>query len=89
MPSATLSPELAARSVTLMAPSKTYNVPGLGTSFAIIPDAALRQRLAVGAAIKLFEQVRQIDAQLPALVDKILMQLKLRYASNLVTHDVR
>ena len=44
VPSATLSPELAARSVTLMAPSKTYNVPGLGTSFAIIPDAALRAR---------------------------------------------
>ena len=44
VPSATLSPELAARSVTLMAPSKTYNVPGLGTSFAIIPDAGLRAR---------------------------------------------
>jgi cystathionine beta-lyase len=27
-----------------MAPSKTYNVPGLGTSFAIIADAALRTR---------------------------------------------
>ena len=31
-------PEIAARTVTLMAPSKTYNVPGLGTSFAVIPD---------------------------------------------------
>jgi cystathionine beta-lyase len=30
------------RLVTLMAPSKTYNMPGLGTSFAIISDAALR-----------------------------------------------
>jgi len=40
----TLSPEIAARTVTLMAPSKTYNVPGLGTSLAIIPDAALRTR---------------------------------------------
>lgn len=29
------------------------------------------------------EAVRQIDAQLPSLVDKILLQLKLRYASNL------
>ena len=37
-----MAPEHAARTVTLMAPSKTYNVPGLGTSFAIIPDAALR-----------------------------------------------
>jgi cystathionine beta-lyase len=42
VPSATLSPELAARTLTFMAPSKTYNVPGLGTSLAIIPDAALR-----------------------------------------------
>jgi cystathionine beta-lyase len=28
-----------------MAPSKTYNIPGLGTSFAVIPDAKLRTRL--------------------------------------------
>ena len=44
VPSATLSPEVAARTITLMAPSKTYNVPGLGTSLAIIPDASLRHR---------------------------------------------
>lgn len=44
IPTATLSPAIAARSLTLMAPSKTYNVPGLGTSFAIIPDPALRAR---------------------------------------------
>lgn len=50
VPSATLSPALAARSVTLMAPSKTYNVPGLGTSLAIIPDAALRARFNRAAA---------------------------------------
>lgn len=42
IPSAALSPEIAARTLTLMAPSKTYNVPGLGTSFAIISDPALR-----------------------------------------------
>jgi cystathionine beta-lyase len=40
---ATLSPELAARTITLMAPSKTYNIPGLGCSFAIIPDSRLRR----------------------------------------------
>jgi cystathionine beta-lyase len=44
VPSALLSPEIAARTITLMAPSKTYNVPGLGTSIAIIPDAARRAR---------------------------------------------
>jgi cystathionine beta-lyase len=32
--------------VTMMAPSKTYNIPGLGTSFVIIADPGLRQRLA-------------------------------------------
>ncbi|MBA4135962.1 MAG: aspartate aminotransferase [Opitutus sp.] len=42
VPIARLSPEVAARTITLMAPSKTYNVPGLGCSFAIIPDAKLR-----------------------------------------------
>jgi cysteine-S-conjugate beta-lyase len=44
VPSALLSPEIAARTITLMAPSKTYNVPGLGTSFAIIPDPMRRAR---------------------------------------------
>lgn len=41
---ATLGPELAARTITLMAPSKTFNIPGLGCAFAIIPDAELRRR---------------------------------------------
>jgi cysteine-S-conjugate beta-lyase len=44
IPTALLSPEIAARTITLMAPSKTYNVPGLGTSLAIIPDAMRRAR---------------------------------------------
>ncbi len=44
VPTALISPEIASRSITLMAPSKTYNVPGLGTSFAIIPDALRRTR---------------------------------------------
>lgn len=35
---------IARRTITLLAPSKTYNVPGLGTSLAVIPDAALRAR---------------------------------------------
>jgi cystathionine beta-lyase len=44
LPTALVAPAHSARTITLMAPSKTYNVPGLGTSFAIIPDAALRAR---------------------------------------------
>ncbi|MDT8274409.1 MAG: aminotransferase class I/II-fold pyridoxal phosphate-dependent enzyme, partial [Desulfomonilia bacterium] len=38
-----LGPEIARRSVTLMSPSKTYNLPGLGCSFAVIPDSGLRK----------------------------------------------
>ncbi len=44
-PFATLSADAAARSITLMAPSKTYNVPGLGCAFAVVPDSGLRRRL--------------------------------------------
>ena len=43
IPFATLTPELARRTITLLAPSKTYNIPGLGCSFAVIPDAGLRR----------------------------------------------
>ncbi len=44
IPAATLSPEIARRTITLMAPSKTFNIPGLGTSFAIISDPELRAK---------------------------------------------
>lgn len=44
VPIASLAPEIAARTITLMAPSKTFNVPGLGFSFGVIPDAARRTR---------------------------------------------
>ncbi|MDR0529256.1 MAG: PatB family C-S lyase [Zoogloeaceae bacterium] len=44
LPFARLSEETERRSVTLMAPSKTFNIPGLGCAFAVIPDAALRRR---------------------------------------------
>lgn len=43
-PFATLSADAARRSITLMAPSKTWNIPGLYCSFAVIPDATLRRR---------------------------------------------
>ena len=35
-------PNIGEQSITLMAASKTFNVAGLGTSFAIIPDAKVR-----------------------------------------------
>jgi cysteine-S-conjugate beta-lyase len=43
-PFASLFPEIAARCITLMAPSKTYNIAGLGAAFAVIADPALRRR---------------------------------------------
>ena len=44
IPIATLSPEIAGNTITLMAPSKTFNIPGLGYFFAIIPNNELRTR---------------------------------------------
>ncbi|MEJ2762606.1 PatB family C-S lyase [Photobacterium sp. MCCC 1A19761] len=44
IPFASLSDSAARRSVTLIAPSKTFNIAGLGASMAIIPDPALRRR---------------------------------------------
>jgi cystathionine beta-lyase len=43
-PLSVAAPGESARTATFMAPSKTFNVPGLGASFAIIPDAALRAK---------------------------------------------
>jgi cystathionine beta-lyase len=43
-PMAALSPEIAGRSITLIAPSKTFNIAGLFCGFAIIPNPELRQR---------------------------------------------
>ena len=50
IPTATLSREVADRSITLMAPSKTFNLPGLGCSFAIIPNRSLRERFRAAMA---------------------------------------
>jgi len=44
VPMASLGPEVAARTITLMAPSKTFNLAGLKISVAVIPNASLRDR---------------------------------------------
>jgi cystathionine beta-lyase len=44
VPTASLSKEIERRTITLVAPSKTYNVPGLFCGFAIVPDPELRER---------------------------------------------
>jgi len=43
-PIASLAPEIARRTITLMAPSKTFNIAGLQCAFAVIPDAEIRRQ---------------------------------------------
>ncbi|MBQ4278938.1 MAG: PatB family C-S lyase [Rikenellaceae bacterium] len=47
IPIASLSPEIAAHTVTLIAPSKTFNIAGLSTSVIITPDDTMRRRLRI------------------------------------------
>jgi cysteine-S-conjugate beta-lyase len=49
-PFAVAAPEFADRCVTLMAPSKTFNLPGLGCSFVIVTNPDLRARIEQAAA---------------------------------------
>ena len=44
IPTAAISPTAEQQTITLMAPSKTFNIPGLGCSFAVIPDAGVRKQ---------------------------------------------
>ncbi len=44
VPIAALDPAIAQRSITLLAPSKTFNIAGLYASVAIIPNPELRRR---------------------------------------------
>lgn len=45
IPIASLHPEIARHSITLMAPSKTFNIAGLQCSFAIVQNPELRAQL--------------------------------------------
>ena len=45
VPIATLAPEVADRTITLMAPSKAFNLPGLKCSAAIVQNPELRKKL--------------------------------------------
>ena len=50
VPIATLGQDIAARTITLMAASKTFNLPGLGCAFAVVPNGELRGWLSRAAA---------------------------------------
>jgi cystathionine beta-lyase len=44
VPVASLAPEIAATTITLMSAGKTWNIAGLNACWAVVPDAALRAR---------------------------------------------
>jgi cystathionine beta-lyase len=50
LPVATLSPEVAVRTITLMSAGKTWNIAGLNAAWAVVPDAGLRARFAAARA---------------------------------------
>ena len=52
-PLAKISPEIAKHTITLIAPSKTFNIPGLFCGFAIITDQELRKKY-----VKMVEDLR-------------------------------
>jgi len=61
VPFATLSPDAAARTITLLAPSKTYNLPGLGCAVAVLwssfPEDTQRRLVGQAAAVADREEV--------------------------------
>ena len=54
-PLASLSPDIALNTITLISAAKTFNLSGLACSFAIIPDEKLRQRFSAMAESMSFE----------------------------------
>jgi cystathionine beta-lyase len=50
VPIASLAPEVAAQTITLIAPTKTFNIPGLKCAVAIVENAELRDRLCAAQA---------------------------------------
>jgi len=50
VPVASLAPEIAQHTITLMAPSKTFNIPALDCSFAVVQNPELRKRFLAAMA---------------------------------------
>jgi cystathionine beta-lyase len=70
VPVASLAPEVAARTITLFAPSKTYNVAGLSCSVGVVQNPELRARLEqVGAGLVPHVNVLGFTAALAAYRD--------------------
>ena len=45
IPIASIDPEIAARTITLIAPNKSFNVAGISCAIAVVPNRELRRRL--------------------------------------------
>ncbi|MGQ9686447.1 MAG: aminotransferase class I/II-fold pyridoxal phosphate-dependent enzyme, partial [Thiobacillaceae bacterium] len=89
VPFASLAPELAARTITLNSPGKTFNIAGLNTAYAIVPDCALRERMHTAMQAYWFEgpnlmglaammaAYREGESWLAALMDYLAGNLEL------------
>jgi cysteine-S-conjugate beta-lyase len=70
IPIASLSPEISQSTITLMAPSKTYNIAGLVSSFAIVTNPELRDKICrANKGIMSFVNVLGLTALLAAYRD--------------------
>lgn len=49
IPAGSVSPEIAQNTITLMAPSKTFNIPSLGFSFMVVQNPELRDKFVKAA----------------------------------------
>jgi cysteine-S-conjugate beta-lyase len=97
-PTASLNPEIAKNVITLMAPSKTFNIPGLSSSFFVANDASLRKKFsdyldsaelsegnifAISAATAAFEKGDEWLDQLTAYLLK-----NIQYVDNFLKADI-
>ena len=83
IPIATLSPEVAKRTITLLSPSKTFNIAGLKASYAVITNSDLRERFIAGkqglvGGVNLFGQraLRAAYTEGKAWLDELLTYLE-------------
>ena len=65
IPIASLSPEIANRTISLYAASKTYNIPGLSCAVAVIPNPELRHafKTSMAGLVPLIGPLAQIAAE--------------------------
>jgi cystathionine beta-lyase len=97
LPIASLDPEIAQHTITFMAPSKTFNMPGLQASFVIIQNAELRQRfqaarqmLVAGINLLGLVAMRAAYSEGQAWLDQLLVYLEANrdFVSDFVANEL-